>query len=86
MESLHPLEGTCNLQLALAGEQSRGIQDADQALTGRRCTVCDFFPGGNKAVCIDDNFLFALDLDDLGATIRCATMIYKARNIPRLSS
>ena len=49
-------------------------------------TICDFFAGTNETVCVDDDFFFALDLDDFGATIRCTAVIYKACNIPRLGS
>ena len=53
---------------------------------GRVCTVCDFFASSNEAVRVDNDFLFPLDLDDLGATIRGTTMVDKPSNISRLGS
>ena len=51
-----------------------------------RGTICDFFAGADEAVCVNDNFLFALDLDDFGATVRRTTVINESRNVAGFSS
>jgi len=51
-------------------------------MRGKR-TISNFFTCGDEAVCIDDNFLFALNLDDLGAAVWRTAMINKPCDIPR---
>jgi hypothetical protein len=46
-------------------------------------TVSNFFACGNKTVSVDNNFLFALDLNDFGAAIWRTTMINEPCDIPR---
>jgi len=49
-------------------------------------TISDFFSCSDETVCIDDDLLLALDLDDFGAAIRGATVIYKSGDITSLRS
>jgi hypothetical protein len=49
-------------------------------------TISDLLPSGNKPICIDDNFLLALYLDNFGAAVWRTTMIDESCDIPGLGS